>query len=116
MLSPPLKVSSVITCDPDNNSMNLPLTVEIRKRNIGTQALVDSGAEGLFVNRQFIRDNWIKTSPLGHTITARNVDNTVNKQGIINRYADLHIRIGDKLYKERFLVSDLGKTPTLLIR
>ena len=114
MLSPPIKVSSVVTCDPKNKSMHLPLTIETSNKNIGTHALVDSGAEGLFINKRFIRDNWIRTSPLGQRIIARNVDNTINKQGVIDHYVDLSVQIGDKRQKERFLVTDLGETPVIL--
>ena len=94
--------------------MHLPLTIETSKQIIGTQALVDSGAEGLFINRRFARNNWINTKPLGHRIIARNVDNTVNKQGIIDHYADIDVRIGDTVHKERFLVTDTGDSPLIL--
>ena len=94
--------------------MHLPLTIETSKQIIGTQALVDSGAEGLFINRRFARNNWINTNPLGHRIIARNVDNTVNKQGIIDHYADINVRIGDTVHKERFLVTDTGDSPLIL--
>ena len=114
MLNPPLRVSSVITCSKNDKSMRLPLTIETSKQTIGTQALVDSGAEGIFINRRFARDNWLPTQPLGHTIVAKNVDDTVNKQGIIDRYVDLEVDVGGKKQKERFLVTDLGQTPIIL--
>ena len=52
MLSPPIQVSSVITCAPNHKTIQLLLTIETTKQNIGTQALVDSGAEGIFINSQ----------------------------------------------------------------
>ena len=114
MLLSPIRVSSVITCSQNDKSMQLPLTIETSKQNIGTRALVDSGAEGIFISRKFARDNWIPTKPLGHRIIAKNVDDTVNKQGIIDRYADLEVEVGGRKQKEMFLVTDLGKSSVIL--
>ena len=78
--------------------MRLPIVTCIGERNVGTHALIDSGAEGIFINRHFVNKHRISTAPLDQPLLAKNVDNTVNKQGIINSYIDLKIVLGSTPY------------------
>ena len=50
---------------------------------IDVDALLDSGATGLFINRELVQNNGIATQALEHLITVYNIDRTKNKGGSI---------------------------------
>ena len=76
--------------------------------------MLDSGAEGLFINKSFVREHWIRTKPLEKPIMAKNVDNTINRQGCITSYVELPIKLGETEHTERFLVTALGHHEIIL--
>ena len=63
------------------------LTVGLKTVNthtmIDVDALLDSGATGLFINRELVQNNGIATQALEHLITVYNIDRTKNKGGSI---------------------------------
>jgi len=50
---------------------------------IDVDALLDSGATSLFINRELVQNNGIATRVLEHPITVYNIDGTKNKGGSI---------------------------------
>ena len=94
--------------------MRLPIQLKVRNRIVETEALIDSGAEGVFIDKKLVEDNWIKSQKLGYEITARNVDGTVNKNGTITKTATLDMRIGTKEYPETFFITSLGTNKIIL--
>ena len=63
------------------------LTVELKTVNthamIDVEALLDSGATGLFINHELVQNNGIAMQVLEHPITVYNIDGTKNKKGSI---------------------------------
>ena len=55
---------------------------------------MDSGAEGVYCNKAFIKKHNIPTHSLASPIYARNVDGTLNKQGVIHYAAILRMKMG----------------------
>ena len=94
--------------------MRLPIRLKVGNRTVETEALLDSGAEGVFIDHTLAKDNWVRTLPLKQHITARNVDGTVNQLGTISRYAHLEMTIGTHREKEHFLVTSLGRNKVIL--
>ena len=114
-MPPAIEVSEIVTCSNDNSlSFRLPIKLKVRNRIVDTEALLDSGAEGVFIDRSLAKENWIQTFPLSQHIIPRNVDGTTNKAGNITRYAKIDLQIGQCQTKEKFLVTDLGKNQVIL--
>ncbi|KAF8230873.1 hypothetical protein L208DRAFT_1096582, partial [Tricholoma matsutake] len=83
-------------------------------KDIAMNALLNSGAGGVFINSKFIDQEAIKTYPLGHTIQATNVDGTLNKQGTITRCMKGRLHINGRSYPMEYLVTRLGKEAVIL--
>ena len=63
-------------------------------KTIDAQAILDSGAEGIYCHNDFIAKHKIRTHPLERLLRARNMDGTLNKQGIICHAAILRVEMG----------------------
>ena len=84
------------------------------KENVKTKALIDSGAGGQFINKNFVLRHNIRTKPIKKPINVFNVDGTPNKNPTITRYADVRITTGAETSMERLLVAALGKETIIL--
>ena len=112
---PAIEVSEIVTCSNNNSlSLRLPIKLKVRNRIVETEALLDSGAEGVFIDKTLAREQWIQTRPLHHRITAKNVDGTINQGGAITHYANVDLQIGKKQTKEQLLVANLGSNRVIL--
>ncbi|EPQ50120.1 hypothetical protein GLOTRDRAFT_51015, partial [Gloeophyllum trabeum ATCC 11539] len=78
------------------------------------EALIDSGAGGIFIDQKFVLMNKLKMVPIPRPIKVFNVDGTKNRQGLITKAAFLQMKIGDRVRSVRFLVTDLGKEDVIL--
>ena len=96
------------------NTISLPVTIKNEYRNVETLALIDSGARGQFIHRDYVKQLGLSTRPLEKTITARNVDRTINKTGTINAYVDLMMEIDGKTMNVQLLVMGLGSQKIIL--
>jgi len=78
------------------------------------KALLDSGATGSFIDRDFICSKGINTQALSHNIPVFNVDGSPNEAGQISKVVDVLLRY--KTHSERMLlaVSRLGKQSLIL--
>ena len=98
--------------------MHLSLPLRYKKTDgeqiIETQILLDSGAEGLFMNQAFVKRNQIPMIPLLKPITPRNVDRTTNQSGRITHCTWAHIVFDDQQLLTRFLITNTGKSNVLL--
>lgn len=95
-------------------SMKIPVTLRT-KRNVGTiPALVDSGAQGKFINRRTVRQFGLPETPLQRPIRVYNVDGTPNELGYIRNFVELDLSVAGKTTKEKLLVTQLGKQDVIL--
>ena len=85
-----------------------------QETNVGLTALLDSGAEGVFMDAEFVRQHCIPTEPIHPPILARNVDGTANQGGTITRKANLDIQVGDINMQQEFLITNLGQHAAIL--
>jgi len=78
------------------------------------KALLDSGATGSFIDRDFIHLKGINTRTLSRNIPVFNVDGSPNEAGQISEVIDILLRY--KTHSERMLlaVSGLGKQSLIL--
>ena len=75
-------------------SIRIAVRIVNNGRQIDAQAILDSGAEGVYCNKAFIEKHNIPTHSLALPIYARNVDGTLNKQGVICHAAILQMEMG----------------------
>jgi hypothetical protein len=92
---------------------SLYLRVEIEstdtQRKYGVRALVDSGATGLFIDREYVKSNQIPTTKLSVVVPVFNVDGTANTAGSISEVAELILRYNGHSERALFSVTGLGK-------
>jgi len=76
--------------------------------------LLDSGATGNFIDKDFVHTKGISTWSISHPILVFNMDGSPNKAGQISKVADVVLRY--KTHSERTLlaISNLGKQSMIL--
>jgi Aspartyl protease len=109
-VSPYLDVYSVTIANISQHSIYVPINIDLSKQNI--EALIDSGAGGLFIDQNSAKN--FEINYLDEPVEAYNVDRTENKQGMINSYVNLRFKLGDRKFNERFYVTGLGKQRIIL--
>ena len=72
------------------------------------EAMIDSGADGVFMDQRWAEQQGIELGRLGSTIKVKNIDGTFNRDGGINHYAELEMLGGGRSENLRFLVTNLG--------
>ena len=90
------------------------LTNNLNDETVETESLLDSGAEGVFIDQNYAKKLHLDIKMLEKPVLARNVDGTVNKRGTIKSYVDLQFKIGDKSFSDRFYITGLGKQRIIL--
>jgi hypothetical protein len=81
---------------------------------ISTQGLIDSGATGTCVNREFTEKHNIPVKELPIKMPVYNTDGTLNKDGAIEGFIEIKMTIGDHSEKIELGVTNLGKTDVFL--
>src|SRR6201999_3292813 len=81
-------------------SIRIPVRIVCKGKQINAQALLDSGAEGLFCNTTFTTKHGIPLQTLPTPIYPRNVDGMINAHGAIRQTASLQVQMGTKHTEE----------------
>ena len=90
------------------------LEIKIESETVETNALLDSGAGGEFIDQNYAKTLNLPLETLNKPIPAINVDGTLNKKGTIKHYVNLELEIFRQLQTIRLLVTGLGKQKILL--
>jgi len=110
------KLLSISALDTRGTSLLLP--VEIGTMDMSelhsVEALLDCGATGSLINRDFVHSKGINTWTLSHNILVFNVDGSPNEAGQISEVVDVVLCY--KTHSERMLlaISGLGKQNLIL--
>jgi hypothetical protein len=86
-VSPSLSIPSVLVAWVSNESITVLITLHESQKNrepVKLEALLDSGAGGLFIDTTFVKENEFTLCDLPEPLNAYNVDGTLNKKGTIN--------------------------------
>jgi hypothetical protein len=95
-----------------NKSILIPITLRESQKNrkpVELEALLDSGAGGLFIDATFAKENEFTLYELPEPLNAYNVDGTLNKKGTITSYVEADLQIGERITKTRLYVTGLGR-------
>ena len=95
-------------------SFQIVLSVQNNEKTIKMKGLIDCGAEGNFLNKNFVLTNQILTFPLKELIKAKNVDGSINRKGKIMNATWLSVTIAGVTEWIRFYVCELGKDHLIL--
>jgi len=110
------KLFSISTLDAQGTSLLLPVEIGTTDTSElhSIKALLDCGATGSFIDREFVRSKGMNTWTLSCNIPVFNVDGSPNKAGQISEVVDVVLRY--KTHSERMLlaVSGLGKQSLIL--
>lgn len=114
-----MEINAALVAKVENKSIRLPIkfypeTGAHHSNKVETLALLDSGAGGIFIDRNFQESLGIPTHQLSTAIKVRNVDGTLNKTGFIRCYVVLRLTINDKTGSVRAHVTGLGKENIIL--
>jgi hypothetical protein len=110
-VSPSLEIYSVTTATIQSNKLSIPIKIsgtEV-KENVKTLGLIDSGAEGKFINQNYAKTEGFKLHKLETPLRAYNVDGTENKRGTIKNYIKLKQEINGRKTKTDLFITRLGK-------
>ena len=94
--------------------MCIPVSIICKDRTVKTNALIDSGAGGLFIDESFARQSKLPLLPILHPISVFNIDGTPNvNRTITNKVMGDLIIAGDK-QKSELSTTLLGKETAIL--
>ena len=77
-------------------------------------ALLDSGAEGVFLHPRLIKKWKLQTCTLDQKIWARNVDGSTVLGQPINQETSLLIKTGTRWHRAKFLIAPIGREDMIL--
>src|ERR1700678_2329109 len=107
-----LRISSVIMTDSGMRSMHISIPIVIKtvtgNKTVETKVLLDTGAEGLFMDRNYAEEHDIVLQKLPNPITPSNVDGTLNHAGEITHFTWIQAKIDKRILLEKLWITDLG--------
>jgi len=111
--------TSIVTLSTIRNkrvpSIRIPVQIVHNGIKIDAQALLDSGAEGIYCNTAFVKTYVFPLLPLQDPIFPQNVDGTINTQGAICHAMTLQIEMGTRhIELANLFVTNTGDHDVLL--
>ena len=107
-------ISSVIVAEILNESFFIPILVQCNDKDVETKALLDTGALGAFMDKDFAERNGIPLTPLAMPMTVRNVDGTPNIKGKMTHYTWVNVTVAGESLRTQFLISHLATMNMIL--
>ena len=98
----------------DSRSIIVDARILDGKKIIETKALIDSGAQGAFIDERFAKEHRFLLLRLKKEIPISNVDETLNRNGPIRYLTRLPIKIDGNIISTEFFISHLGKENVIL--
>lgn len=96
--------------------MHYHVSITLRGVNssLSVNAMIDSGATGLFLNKRLVDQHNIIRLPLKNKIPLHNIDGSKNKAGGITHYTRLNMTVGENTDKTDFFITDIGPEDVIL--
>ena len=89
----PIRIQTMFSGLINKNSLSIPLKIKTETETVETQALLDSGAEGKFIDQNYAKILNQPLETLDKPIPTVNVDGTLNKKGTVKHYINLELEI-----------------------
>jgi len=95
--------------------MQIDIRIMYNGNEIDAEAILDSGAEGIYCNTSFIKKYGLPTYDIELPVYPRNIDGTLNKQGVIHHAAILRMGISARHWENiEVAITNTGRHKILL--
>ena len=94
--------------------MNIGVEKIDTHKGVMIKVLLDSGATGMFMDKQTVARHGFKLQKLKRPIAIRNVDGTNNSKGAIMHQVECNVFYKGHIERMRIDVCNLGKTEVIL--
>src|SRR6202522_1582779 len=112
-----LRISSVIVTNSRIKSMHVSIPIVLKtireNKTVETKVLLDTGAEGLFMDKNYAEEHDIVLQKLLNPITSSNVDGTLNHAGQITHFTWIQAKIDKRILLEKLWITDLGSSDVI---
>src|ERR1700678_4475575 len=112
-----LRISSVIMTDSRMRPMHVSIPIVLKtirgNETVETKVLLDTGAEGLFMDRDYAKEHDVVLQKLTNPITPSNVDGTLNHAGEITHFTWIQAKIDKRTLLEKLWITDLGSSDVI---
>lgn len=111
-----MTIHSVLVPRDKNKVFVIPIqiTSESQNQTVDTEAMLDTGAGGKFIDQNFSRKLDLPRFKLKEPIRVKNVDGTLNKTGTVTHYVKLDLTIKGRTRMHKLLITGLGKETIIL--
>ena len=97
-----------------DSHFHVPISLRAGNRVVTTDALLDSGASTVFINRHFVDQHSLPTYLFRHPIPLYNIDGSINKAGSITHYVDFVLEIGDHKHHQIMAITDIDDQDVII--
>src|SRR6266550_2240433 len=105
-------INGVTVTSMSRNKITIPISRCSNLKTAETKALIDSGAEGKFVDGTIVK--WKNVIRLKKPITVRNVDGTHNEMGKIRYKTKICYNVKQNQFEDWFYITKLGDQKVIL--
>ena len=122
-VKPELMPPSCIHVATMNSNIITPIRLDVhistQGKYTGARATINSACEGILANKLWVEKNRFPTYMLSHPICIQNVNDTINKAGLIKKGLDTNLTVQDqrgRMHTEhvQMFITNLGKDDILL--
>src|SRR5271155_2349915 len=112
-----LRISSVIMTNSRMRPMHVSIPIVLKtirgNETVETKVLLDTGAEGLFMDKNYAEEHDVVLQKLPNPITPSNVDGTLNHAGEITHFTWIQAKINKRTLLEKLWITDLGSSDVI---
>src|SRR5271155_1383078 len=112
-----LRISSVIMTNSRMRPMHISIPIVLKtirgNETIETNVLLDTGAEGLFMDKDYAEEHDIVLQKLANPITPSNVNGTLNHAGEITHFTWIQAKIDKRILLEKLWITNLGSSDVI---
>ena len=105
---------STVYGDCNKASLVIPVQMVQGDLKVSGSVLIDSGAQGNFIDKRLVRSSGLKTETLYPPIETLNVDGSKNSGGIVDEHTWLKVILEDQAYWLQFYITNLGSDHLIL--
>jgi hypothetical protein len=95
--------------------ISIPIVIKTIRGNktVETNVLLDTGAEGLFMDKNYAEEHDIVLQKLPNPITPSNIDGTLNHAGQITHFTWIQAKINKRKLLGKLWIPDLGSSDVI---
>src|ERR1700678_1758893 len=112
-----LRISSVIMTDSRMRPMHISIPIVLKtirgNETVETKVLLDTGAEALFMDKNYAEEHDVVLQKLPDPITPSNVDGILNHAGQITHFTWIQAKIDKRKLLEKLWITDLGSSDVI---